>query len=90
MRINLHCHSIHSDGTLTIENLVSFIKENKIDYFSLTDHDVISGYKELEKYDLTGTTLINGVEMTCFYDRYFFHILGLNINLDKFQTYITK
>lgn len=41
--IDLHMHSIFSDGSDSAEELVSHIQEKSISVFSLTDHDTLEG-----------------------------------------------
>lgn len=77
-RIELHNHTIESDGKMTVKELVSYLKTCSIHNFSLTDHNTISGHKKLkslfttEKIDMEYLT---GYELTS----YFGHILCQNI-----------
>ncbi|MDG1545982.1 MAG: PHP domain-containing protein [Candidatus Poseidoniaceae archaeon] len=63
---DLHGHSTHSDGELSVSQLAQKIKDEGVKVWSLTDHDVISGWseasEEAEKRDLK---FIPGVEITC-------------------------
>ncbi|KAF2958559.1 hypothetical protein AS159_02390 [Thermotoga sp. Ku-13t] len=43
----LHTHSRHSDGSLSVEELSTFLKKKGFDFFFLTDHSNISGWREL-------------------------------------------
>ncbi len=64
MIIDLHVHSKHSDGTLTVEEIFGEAKKRKIGFLSITDHDSID-------CQLTATTLarkrgiryVSGVEL---------------------------
>ena len=50
--IDLHMHTLYSDGT---ENCVSILKkceEKKLEYISITDHNTAKAYNELEKIDI--------------------------------------
>ena len=38
MKIDLHSHSVYSDGTKTPKELLSLAKENGISIFAITDH----------------------------------------------------
>ena len=44
--IDLHMHSIYSDGTYTPAELVAFAKQKGLSALSLTDHDTIDGLEE--------------------------------------------
>ena len=37
-KVNFHCHSTYSDGSLTPEELLDEAYKNNIQYFSITDH----------------------------------------------------
>lgn len=81
MKIDLHSHSIHSDGTLTPEELLSLAKNNKIDVLAITDHDDIEGSKKLIESNHQGITVYSGVELNAKVDKGQMHILGYNIDL---------
>ncbi|MEK7382936.1 MAG: PHP domain-containing protein [Elusimicrobiota bacterium] len=46
-RLELHCHSIYSDGTLSPVELVARAVQNAVDLLVLSDHDTVSGAAEL-------------------------------------------
>lgn len=46
--VDLHCHSLRSDGTWTPQQLAKSAVERSLALFSLTDHDSIAGFEELE------------------------------------------
>ena len=48
-RVDLHMHTLHSDGTLTPRELVERAKSRALSCIALTDHDTINGV--LEAYD---------------------------------------
>lgn len=47
MKIDLHNHTIHSDGVLTPKELVERAVKNHVDIFALTDHDSVFGCDEI-------------------------------------------
>lgn len=55
-----HCHTVASDGGLTLEQVIEKAKKNKLDFLMLTDHNV--NCEDLPKVD--GLTLIYGAELT--------------------------
>lgn len=79
--IDLHSHSIHSDGTLTPSELLNLAKINNIDYFAITDHDDIEGSKKLIESNHEGITVYSGVELNAKVDKGQMHILGYNFDL---------
>ncbi len=60
---DLHCHSRHSDGSATVESIVSYAVRLGLDYVALTDHDTMAGVDELcERGRRAGLGTIPGVE----------------------------
>ena len=84
---DLHSHSIHSDGTLTPNQLVERAKEMGVDFLALTDHDETAGLDEAQtKADELQIELIHGVEISVSWDNnQTIHIVGLNIDKNNQQ-----
>lgn len=65
MKIDLHCHTTLSDGSLGIEDVIAQAKRTGIDFLSITDHDTLASYSRAsilgERY---GVKIIQGVEMS--------------------------
>jgi predicted metal-dependent phosphoesterase TrpH len=59
MSIDLHIHSKNSDGTDTIDEIVSKSKDQQLQAISITDHEYLSEVKYNE-----GIEIISGVEMS--------------------------
>ena len=78
MRIDLHNHTIHSDGVLNEEELILRAKKNNVDVFALTDHDSVFGCKRIlelsKKYDIK---VILGMELSTLYKGEQVHIVCL-------------
>jgi len=83
MKYDLHSHSHFSDGALSPKDLLSAAVERGITHFALTDHDTVSGLSEAQKaaVDLP-IELINGVELSCTWEKQLIHIVALNLNPD--------
>ncbi len=79
--INLHSHSNFSDGTLPPAGLAAAAAKARINYFSMTDHDISLGWDELEScLKKLGIGYIYGIELsTSLHDN--LHILGYGVNL---------
>ncbi|PIN93744.1 hypothetical protein COU54_01795 [Candidatus Pacearchaeota archaeon CG10_big_fil_rev_8_21_14_0_10_31_24] len=75
--VDLHTHTIYSDGTDSPESLVRAMIVSGVEAMALTDHDTMAGYdealKEAKKWNLE---LIPGVEVSTHH----YHILGLNVD----------
>ncbi len=81
MRLDLHSHSIHSDGTLTPSELLNLAKNNNLKILSITDHDNIEGSKKLVEQNDSDIIVYSGVELNAKVDKGQMHILGYNIDL---------
>ena len=46
--IDLHTHTNNSDGNISVTNLLKEAEKLKLDYISITDHNNIDAYKELQ------------------------------------------
>lgn len=67
-RSEIHCHTNHSDGVQTVEELVSKAKELNISCLAITDHNTMSATEKLEQLEATyGVKLMRGIEWTTFY-----------------------
>lgn len=79
--IDLHCHSLESDGELSPTEVVERAKANGVEILSLTDHDTISGWSEAhEAAQRERISLISGIEFSCEWQGRTIHILGLNFD----------
>ncbi len=74
---DLHCHSTHSDGTLSPIELVEEAWRKGIKLLSLTDHDCLSGLPEAaNEANRLGIDFIPGIELSARYKGGNLHILG--------------
>jgi len=80
MKVDLHTHSIHSDGTLAPEELLNLAKSKGLKYFDITDHDDIEGSKKLINLHPSSINIYSGVELNAKVDKGQMHILGYNIS----------
>jgi len=62
---DLHAHTVHSDGALTVPELACFAVQRGLDFIAVTDHNTVSHHAELpdagRRY---GVTLLPGQEVT--------------------------
>ena len=62
---DLHTHTVHSDGALTVGELARFAAESGLDFIAVTDHNTVSHHRELPRARRRyGITLIPGQEVT--------------------------
>lgn len=65
-RVELHCHSVYSDGTLTPAELVARAVKSGVALLVLTDHDSVSGAADLKAAgDAAGLATRLGIEINC-------------------------
>lgn len=69
----LHCHTLHSDGSFTVSELQTAAKNENLRLIALTDHNTFSGQQELDDSIIPA---IRGIEWTT----YFGHMLVLGLN----------
>jgi predicted metal-dependent phosphoesterase TrpH len=66
VRIDLHAHSVASDGTDTPTGLVEAAVAAGLDVVALTDHDTVAGWAEAARAARDrGVVLVPGVEISC-------------------------
>jgi len=62
---DLHAHTVHSDGTLSIDELAALAASSGLDFLAVTDHNTVSHHPYLaaagRRY---GVTLVPGQEVT--------------------------
>ncbi|KKR03531.1 MAG: hypothetical protein UT32_C0050G0004 [Parcubacteria group bacterium GW2011_GWC2_39_14] len=81
-KIDLHIHSTHSDGKLSVLQIAKIIKEKQIKYCALTDHNSVSGIQELkEALEGSGITVIPATELTAKYNNNEIHVLAYNFDI---------
>jgi hypothetical protein len=62
---DLHVHSIHSDGALSVEELGHLAHQRGLDFLAITDHNTVSAHAEMPiASGRTGVALIPGQELT--------------------------
>ncbi len=79
--IDLHCHTLHSDGTDTSEGLALLGDEARLSALCLTDHDTLRGIPEfLAMQPRVKVRLLVGTELSCHFMGQSLHVLGLLVN----------
>lgn len=74
MRLDLHCHSTCSDGSLDPQQLCERLAKLQLELFCLTDHDTMDGY-EATRGGLPGVRVLRGLELSCKWERRNVHLL---------------
>lgn len=66
-RGDLHAHSLHSDASWDVPDLVQFARDQKWDFVSLTDHNTVSGLPQHESLAGDDLLTMGGLELTTYY-----------------------
>jgi len=79
-RVDLHSHSIFSDGTLTPEALVRRAVDRHLAALAITDHDTIEGVAAAREAAGAAIELVPGIELSSSFEGVDLHILGYYLN----------
>ena len=83
MEVDLHIHTIASDGTFTPEEVILEAKRRGLKALAITDHDIVDGIEEAKKKaQEIGIEFVQGIEISCNTQDYEVHILGYFLNLE--------
>lgn len=78
-KANMHIHSIFSDGTASVQQIVEQAIKKRKKVISITDHNTTEHLKEIEKYrqiaEENNLKIINGTELTVDYNNTKLHLL---------------
>lgn len=84
MSVDLHLHTLHSDGSWSTEELIDAALAQSLKTIAITDHDTVAGISEGIAYAGDRIEIIPGIEINTVYQkagvRKDVHILGLFID----------
>lgn len=81
MCVDLHTHSIYSDGTATPKELVQMASALELSGLALTDHDTMEGCELAAAAGKDyGVSVIPGLEISCTHGEFSLHILGYGVD----------
>lgn len=63
---DLHCHTHHSEAQGSVENIAHAAKQKGLNFLSITDHNTVSHWREMEELGETDLVLIPGEEITTY------------------------
>ena len=64
---DLHCHTVHSDGLNSVEEIVRNAVGLGLDFLAVTDHNTSTHFEELERLSDLPIVLIPGEEVTTYW-----------------------
>lgn len=74
-RGDLHLHSCHSDGDLSIADLLRLARQHSLDFVALTDHNNVTQLHDAGIDDVNDLVIIPGMELSTYYG----HALSLGV-----------
>lgn len=78
---DLHIHTIFSDGSFSVKEIIEMAKTEGLDCISITDHDSVDAYLKTGDFlQDNAIEIISGLEITCEYNSKEIHILGYFID----------
>lgn len=85
-RNDLHVHTNKSDGTKTPKEVLIEAEELGLKRISITDHESVDAYPEIEKYrNLFSGIIISGIELKTICQGREIELLGYGISVDKMK-----
>lgn len=77
---DLQIHTTLSDGEDTPKKAIEKAKKAGIHAISITDHDTVGAFKDIEIFNQREIEIIPGVELSCYYEKEEVHVLGYFID----------
>jgi hypothetical protein len=78
-RGDLHSHTVHSDGSLTVDERLRGAVERGLDFIAITDHNTVSHHRELDAWR-DRIVPLRGSEVTTFHGH--MNVFGLSSPID--------
>ena len=90
--IDIHMHTIYSDGDKTVEEVLKMCEKRRLEYISITDHDTCKQYDdEALKYNkIFSGKIIKGSELHAVFQNKNIEILAYNINPNVINQWCEK
>lgn len=89
--IDLHSHTRCSDGACSPREVLSFAEREGLSFFSVSDHNTVDAYIDIEKYrnDFSGR-IIPAVELSTVFEGESIEILGYGIDYVRMKKLISE
>ncbi len=66
-RGDLHAHTLHSDGSWDVLDLIQYARDYQLDFVTLSDHNTVSGLAQLDSLASDDLLPIGAMELTTYY-----------------------
>ncbi|NLW29135.1 MAG: PHP domain-containing protein [Erysipelothrix sp.] len=87
--IDLHCHTVHSDGSDTVKEILTKANQINLSHFSITDHNSVDAYFQSDENEMNSIfkgKLIPGIEITTTYRGEIIEVLGYGIDVNQMKS----
>ncbi len=91
--IDLHTHTTYSDGTDSVKELLEKAEKAKLEILSITDHNAVDAYIEMEEFDWVNYfqgDIVVGCEFTCCYKGRMIEVLGYDFDYQHIKKFLDK
>lgn len=90
--IDIHMHTIYSDGDKTVEEVLKMCEAKKLEYISITDHNNCGAYYDetFKNNNIFSGTIIKGCELNAEFQNKAIEILAYNIKPDVIMEWREK
>lgn len=90
--IDMHIHTIYSDGDKTVEEILKMCEERKLEYISITDHDTCKQYEDeaLKNNKIFSGKIIKGSELHAVFQNKNIEVLAYNIDVNVINNWREK
>lgn len=90
--IDMHMHTLYSDGDKTVEELLKMCEEKKLEYISITDHDTCKQYEDeaLKSNNIFSGKIIKGTELHAVFQNKSIEILAYKIDTNAINNWCEK
>ncbi len=91
--IDIHSHTLYSDGSSTVKELLQEAEKTKLSLLSITDHNTVKAYEELANPNIRNIyngEILNGIEITTTYNGEVVEVLGYGFDLKIMQDMLNK
>ena len=89
-RLNFHCHTTNSDGSLAPEALAKQALSIGLEHLAVTDHHSTAAFLPIQRWfeqqldsGMTPPQLWSGIEISCLLEGCLVHVLGLGFDPDN-------
>jgi predicted metal-dependent phosphoesterase TrpH len=90
--IDMHMHTVYSDGDRTVEEVLKMCEERRLEYISITDHDTCKQYDDeaLKNNKIFSGKIIKGSELHAAFQNKNIEILAYNIDTNIIKNWCEK